>query len=331
MNLQTRSLENLRKKFVELNVTMRQIGVDEEKQFVDERVTMGERLLNKDYQPYLVQYAKRGVPPSLRARVYKKILYADITQKEMDYFSSLTDYNQGWEFCIDDLILSDICEICNDDKYFIFQDIMEACVCLFFRDRQVFDNLAVKPNAPFVAYGPHDKPLGIYPPCGVIPVQHFSSYFAPFCYISDQKEEIYFIVRAFYCKYLCHLQTISSHPQGIISMCKLFEDLLQTYEPEVCYHLNLLNINPLKTVFPWIYYAFVNVLEVQEVYYLYDRILGFESLEILAIASAAIFSFRANMIISCQSQDEYDELFLDLSQLKITPILQHFLFSAGVN
>lgn len=49
MNLQTRSLENLRKKFVELNVTMRQMGVDEEKQFVDERLVMGERLLNKDY------------------------------------------------------------------------------------------------------------------------------------------------------------------------------------------------------------------------------------------------------------------------------------------
>lgn len=31
MNLQTRSLENLRKKYVELNVTMRQVGVDEEK------------------------------------------------------------------------------------------------------------------------------------------------------------------------------------------------------------------------------------------------------------------------------------------------------------
>jgi len=79
MNLQTRSLENLRKKYVELNVTMRQVGVDEEKQFVDERILMGERLLNKDYQPFLVQYAKRGIPSALRARVYKKILYADIT------------------------------------------------------------------------------------------------------------------------------------------------------------------------------------------------------------------------------------------------------------
>ena len=96
---------------------------------------MGERLLNKDYQPYLVQYAKRGVPPSLRGRVYKKILYADITQKEMDYFSSLSEFNAGWELAIDYLILSDIIEICNDDKYFIFQDIMEQCVMLFFRDR----------------------------------------------------------------------------------------------------------------------------------------------------------------------------------------------------
>lgn len=64
---------------------------------------------------------------------------------------------------------------------------------------------------------------------------------------------------------------------------------------------------------------------------LYDRVLGFESCEIFAIIAAGIFSFRANMILSCQTQDEYDELFIDLSQVKVTPILQHFLFSAGVN
>ena len=87
LHLHTNPLEDLRKKFIELNVTMRQIGVDDEKTFIDERILIGERLLAKDYQPYLVQFAKRGCPPSLRNRVYKKILYADITQKEMDYFS----------------------------------------------------------------------------------------------------------------------------------------------------------------------------------------------------------------------------------------------------
>jgi len=91
LNLQTRSLEDLRKKFHELNITLRQIGVDEEKSFIDERILIGERLLQKDYQPFLVQYAKRGVPPTLRSRIYKKILYSEISQKEIDHFANLSD------------------------------------------------------------------------------------------------------------------------------------------------------------------------------------------------------------------------------------------------
>jgi len=49
LQLQTKSLDELRRKFHELNVTLRQIGVDEEKSFVDERILIGERLLQKDY------------------------------------------------------------------------------------------------------------------------------------------------------------------------------------------------------------------------------------------------------------------------------------------
>jgi hypothetical protein len=30
--------------------------------------------------------------------------------------------------------------------------------------------LKCKPNAPFVATGPNEKPIGLYPACGVIPV-----------------------------------------------------------------------------------------------------------------------------------------------------------------
>ena len=108
LQLQTRNLEELRKKFHELNVTLRQIGLDEEKSFVEDRIVIGERLLSKDYQPNLVQYAKRGVPPTLRARVYKKILYADITQKELDYFANLNDQLNKWETALDDIIYSDV-------------------------------------------------------------------------------------------------------------------------------------------------------------------------------------------------------------------------------
>jgi hypothetical protein len=77
--------------------------------------------------------------------------------------------------------------------------------------------------------------------------------------------------------------------------------------------LNTLGINPLKTAFHWIYYSFVNVLEVDQVFLIFDRILGFETLEVLPVLAAGIFSFRANLIVACQSQEEFDELFVDLS------------------
>lgn len=106
---------------------------------------------------------------------------------------------------------------------------------------------------------------------------------------------------------------------------------MQTYEPEVCYHLGQLGISPLKTVFPWIMFCFVGVLEVDQIYLLWDRIIGFESLEILPIFAASVFVFRANLILNCQNQEEYDELFNDMSMIKVVPLLQHFLFAAGID
>jgi len=65
LHLQTLTVDDMRRKFNELNITLRQIGVDDEKQFVDDRILLGERLLSNDYQPFLIQFAKRGVPPTL--------------------------------------------------------------------------------------------------------------------------------------------------------------------------------------------------------------------------------------------------------------------------
>jgi len=43
-----------------------------------------------------------------------------VTQKETDYMASLTDQVNKWESAIDDIILSDMLQMCNDEKYFIF-------------------------------------------------------------------------------------------------------------------------------------------------------------------------------------------------------------------
>lgn len=67
---------------------------------------------------------------------------------------------------------------------------------------------------------------------------------APFCYIFDSPEQLYFTFRAFYIRYCHRLTTINTHPQGIVSLCLLFEKLLQTHEPQLWSHFRELQIQP---------------------------------------------------------------------------------------
>jgi hypothetical protein len=48
------------------------------------------------------------VPPTLRNRIYKKILYCDVTQKEVDHMAQLEGIVNKWELAIDDVIMSDM-------------------------------------------------------------------------------------------------------------------------------------------------------------------------------------------------------------------------------
>ncbi|CAI2364950.1 unnamed protein product [Moneuplotes crassus] len=329
LQLQTMSVKEMRKKFNELNVTLRQIGVDDEKSFIDERLLQGDKLLSKDFRPLLINYARRGVPPSLRCRVYKKIFNIEMNPRDYEYYKSLNDHFSKWDLCIDDICNFDTNEVINDEKYFIFQDFIVQVTNLFFRDTWVLENMRSKPHATLTAIIGLDKEVGPFPPNGVLPCKHFSKFVCPFCYISTSPEDIYFIFRAFYAKYICQLHSLNSDSQGIIGLCKLFEDLLQTYEPEVFYYLNQMGINPLKTAFPWIFNMFIGYLEVSELFLLFDRIIGFDTVEIIPILAAAIFVYRSTLIANCTSQEEFEELFYDLSQIKVIPLLQHFLFLAS--
>ncbi len=127
--------------------------------------------------------------------------------------------------------------------------------------------MKAKPHAPVVCLNSNEKVIGVFPPCGVIPHKRFSQLIAPLGFLSNNSEDCYFIFRAMYCKYFCNLYNISSHPESILTQSKLFEELLQMYEPEVCFHLAQLGICPLKTAFPWITFCFVGTLEVDQVSY----------------------------------------------------------------
>lgn len=76
---------------------------------------------------------------------------------------------------------------------------------------------------------------------------------------------VYLIFRVMWARYWCKLNTISTMPGTLLPLCKLFEDLIQQYIPRAVFHLSCLGVSPLRIAFPWIRYAFVGYLEVDQV------------------------------------------------------------------
>jgi hypothetical protein len=71
----------------------------------------------------------------------------------------------------------------------------------------------------------------------------------------------------FWSRYFSLLHTMSSHPQGILHLSKLFEDILAAKNPKLVNHLvfELHDCSPLKFAFPWLMQAFSGFLDVQQV------------------------------------------------------------------
>ncbi|CAG9314513.1 unnamed protein product [Blepharisma stoltei] len=326
LHIRTPPIDMLRSQYEELDVCYKHLGVDDDRAFMDERTAIGEKLLNKDYVPYMVQYAKRGIPNSLRCRFYMKILEVNISSKDQSYFDYLIEQTQKWELSLDKVILYDARDVCNDDRFFIFHEVLEKIFMAFVRDPWVGENLRALPNLPLTGISNDGRSIGNVPPCSVIPFKRFSRYIAPFTFVSDKPEECYFVFRNFYCKYLCYLHSLTSDERGIISLCRLFEDVLQAYDPDMVYKLYQLGVSPLKIAFPWIFYCFIGFIEVEQTFMLWDRIIGYDSPEIVALLAASLFIYRTDLIMQCSSQEEIEDLFYDLQHVKVMPLLQNFLF-----
>ncbi|XP_048460896.1 TBC1 domain family member 19-like [Rhincodon typus] len=75
--------------------------------------------------------------------------------------------------------------------------------------------------------------------------------------------------------------------------------------------------------------AFSGYLATDQLLFLWDRILGYNSLEILAVLAAAVFAFRAENLMEATSLATAEAVLADLSTLKVMPLLQLFLFATS--
>lgn len=137
------------------------------------------------------------------------------------------------DIIVDKLIFKDVqLTATNDDQYFVFEDVLYQVMLSFSRDNEVYE--CIQSDYITQCSGGHPtENVCNGPPSGIVPFHGICMFAAPFAYLYDNPIELYFTFRSFYVRYCHRLTTINTHPQGIVSLCLLYEKLLQTHEPEV--------------------------------------------------------------------------------------------------
>ncbi|KAL5110984.1 TBC1 domain family member 19 [Taenia crassiceps] len=165
------------------------------------------------------------------------------------------------------------------------------------------------------------------PPSGVVPFLGFSMYVSPLCYLYDDPIELYIVFRELYVKYFYKLHTITDDEESILSLCITFERILLEKEPQLVLHLMSIGAPPLQIAFRWLLRGFSGYLAAEQVLLLWDRILAWDSLEIIAILAAAIFSYRSRNLMEAKKMDTVEAILADTSTLNVTALTQSFLFT----
>lgn len=122
----------------------------------------------------------------------------------------------------------------------------------------------------------------------------------------------------------------------------MFENLVHAKVPQDTWTCIQLEIEPLEIMFPAIHAGFSGYLSGDQVLVLWDRIVGYESLEIVAIFAAAYFCHRLPDILklakSQHDQGNESSSVQDIIQewlrqhrngIEVSPVIQHFVFGSS--
>lgn len=113
------------------------------------------------------------------------------------------------------------------------------------------------------------------------------------------------LFRELYVRYFYKLHTPCDKHGSILHLAILFENLVKQKDIDVFYYLvHDLDIQPLEIAFKWLMYAFVGILDNEQLLLMWDRIIAYDSLDLLAISAAALFNFRKPQLMLCQNREE---------------------------
>lgn len=75
-------------------------------------------------------------------------------------------------------------------------------------------------------------------------------------------------------------------------------------------------------VFKWLMRAFSGHLPPDQLLVLWDLVLGYDSLEILALLAIIILSFRKESLMQVATIENIEAVLADLSSIKVLPLIQ---------
>ncbi|XP_069781106.1 TBC1 domain family member 19 isoform X3 [Narcine bancroftii] len=336
--LPVKDLPELRELYTELGLNYEQLGIDDSlrispEPFEIEYIRLGQKVLSEQDSAAAQQYIRQGCPTTLRADMWAIILNVNNELEDSLYYEQLKANVIQHDLLVDNLIYKDVkLTASNDDYYFVFEDYLYQVLLCFSRDALVLDHFNYSSASPPKSYIK-----------GVVPFHGFAMYVAPLCFLYHEPSKLYKVFREMYVRFFFRLHNISSHSSGIVSLCLLFETLIQTYLPQLFYHLREIGAQPLRISFKWMVRAFSGYLATDQLLFLWDRILGYNSLEILAarmkiinisgwspssrLLAAAVFAYRAENLMEATSLAAAEAVLADLSTLQVMPLLQLFLFA----
>ncbi|CAO1340765.1 unnamed protein product [Diamesa hyperborea] len=277
-----------------------------------------ERIMTTKHAPLCQQILKKGLTPTpIRGKLWANVLGSELEDHHFELWEDLKASVMSTDLIVDKLVFKDVqLTATNDDQYFVYEDIIYQVMLCFSRDTEINDMIKTE----FL----NTSKLKQYesPPCGVVPFHGICMFAAPFCYLYDSPVALYFTFRAFYIRYCHRLTTVNTHSQGIVSLCLLFEKLLQTHEPFLWSHFRELQIQPIRVIFKWLMRGFSGHLHPEQLLILWDLILGYDSLEILSLLAIIILSFRKESLMQVSSIESIEAVLADLSSIKVLPLIQ---------
>lgn len=140
---------------------------------------------------------------------------------------------------------------------------------------------------------------------------------------------------SFYSRFVQGIHHPTSSNYSILSLCGIFEYMLCSKDAELYKHLVsqsfcilfILELDPIKLVFPWIFYFFIGYFEVEQIYLIFDRIMSSDSLDIIPLTAAAMLHNYREQLLNCRTKAEFRNIFneFELKQVTVDELISEFL------